>query len=45
MGNEGSTKNLEGERDIYFLSVYMQRNNTKQWKGMKHQPLKDKDRS
>lgn len=40
MEKEGSTKNLEGEREIYFLLIYMQRNNTQQWKGMKHQPLK-----
>ena len=40
MEKEGSTKNLEGEREIYFPPIYMQRNNTQQWKGMKHQPLK-----
>jgi hypothetical protein len=38
MEKEGSTKNLEGEREIYFPPIYMQRNNTQQWKGMKHQP-------
>ena len=40
MEKEGSTKNLEGEREIYFPPIYMQRNNTQQWEGMKHQPWK-----
>ena len=42
----GAAKILEeGEREIYFPPVYMQRNNTQHWKGMKHQPLKDRDKS
>lgn len=45
MKQEGSTRHLEGESEIYFPRIYMQRNNTQQWKGMKHQPLKDRDKS
>lgn len=42
---EGSRKNLEGQREIDFPPIYMQRNNTQQWKGMKQQPLKDRVKS
>ena len=45
MEKEGSTKYLEGEWEIYFPPIYMQRNNTQQWKGMKHQSFKDRDKS
>ena len=45
MEKEGSTKNLEGEREMYFSPINMQRNNAQQWKGMKPQSFKDRDKS
>ena len=45
METEGSSKNLEGQREIDFPPIYMQRNNTQQWKGMKQQHLKERVKS